>query len=358
MISKTYFLLAAMTLCALTASSQPITDAQALAAGHALETAVNSGTGYAIDHFLYPDSLLERLRQKSQYLKDPEALKGFSSTFVPALSKGGIGKQVLTVIHNGNYRLLREYDQGGRKHLLFRMFGDGGLCYQDFILIRVGDSIEAADIFNYSSDEWTSSSIARITDMFGLTSTPMGDVGILKKMTEQLNNAQYMDLKATFGALAPQYKKSKSIQMIYISACHHIDLGLYEQALEDYAKTFPDAAGSYLMMLDLYYLRKEYDKGLECLDKLDKVVGGDTLLDYYRANFYTAMNKKAEALSCYENVYRYDPTLKANVLRLTAAYAAADQKDKARKVIAAYMQTPGYHIGDLNPLYERYPDLK
>lgn len=358
MIVKTYLLVAVATLCTLAASSQSITDAQAQEAGHALEAAVNSGNGYAIDHFLYPDSLLERLRQKSQYLKSPEAFKGFTSTFVPTLTKGGISKQVLAIIHNGNYRLLREYDQGGRKHLLFRMFGDGGLCYQNFVLIRVGDSIKAADLFNYSSDEWISSSIAMVTDMFALRSDSTGDAGILKKMTEQLNSSEYMDLKATFEALAPEYKKNKSIQMIYISACHHIDLGLYEQALEGYGKTFPDAAGSYLLMLDLYYLRKEYDKGLDCLDKLDKVVGGDTLLDFYRGNIYTAMDKKADALIRYENVYRYDPTLRANVLRLTAAYAAADQKNKARKVIAAYMETPGYHIGDLNPLYERYPDLK
>ncbi|HEV2482818.1 MAG TPA: hypothetical protein VGS79_24300 [Puia sp.] len=358
MIFKPYFLLAAMTLCAPAARSQPITDAQALAAGHTLETAINSGNSYAIDHFLYLDSLLERLRQKSQYLKDPNVLKGFKSTFVPAMNKGNLGKQVLAVIHNGNYRLLREFDQGGRKHLLFRMFGDGGLGYQDFILIRVGDSIGAADIFNYSTDEWLSSSIARVTDMFGLGSDPMGDIGILKKMTEQLNSSEYTDVKTAFEGLAPQYKKSKSIQMIYISACHHIDLGLYEQALEGYAKTFPDATGSYLMMLDLYYLKKEYDKELDCLDKLDKLIGGDTLLDNYRAIAYTAMDKKAEALTCYENIYRYDPTLKINVLRLTAAYAAAGQKDKARKVIAAYMETPGYHIGDLNPVYERYPDLK
>ena len=358
MILKTYSLLATMTLCALAASSQPITDAQALAAGHALETSIDSGNSYVIDHFLYGDSLLERIRQKSQFLKDPAAYKGFTSSFIPGLRKNNLGSQVLTATHNGNYRLLREYDQGGTKHLVFRMFGDGGLNYHDFILVRVGDSIKAADLLTYSTDEWISSSIARIADMMGQAGDPAGDAAIVKKMTEQLNNSEYMNVKATYEALGSEYKKSKAIQMIYISACHHIDLGLYEQALDDFAKTFPGAASSYLMMLDLYYLRKEYDKGLACVDKLDKVIGGDTLLDYFRANIYFAMNKKAEALTCYENVYHYDPTLKVNVLQLSAAYAAAGQKDKARKVIAAYMETPGYHIGDLNPLYERYPDLK
>jgi len=358
MILKTYFLLAATALCTLAARSQPITDAQALAAGHALETAINTGNSFVIDHFLYPDSLLERIRQKSKMLKDAEFLKGFKSSFIPTLSKGSISKQVLMATHNGSYRLLREYDKGGRKHLLFRMFGDGGLSYHDFILVRAGDSVKAADLYTYVSDEWVSSSVARITDMLGQGIDPVSDVGIIKKMTEDLSDARYMDVKSTYDSLVPGFKKNKSIMTIYIAACHHIDLGLYQAALEEYGKTFPDAASSYLMMLDLYYLQKEYDKGLACIDKLDEIIGGDALLDYFRGNIYLAMNKKPEAITCYEHVYRYDPTMKINVLRLCAMYAATNQSDKAKKVISEYMQTPGYHIGDLNPLYDEYPDLK
>lgn len=358
MISKTYFLLASMTLCALTASSQPITDAQAIEAGHALETAINTGNNVVIDHFLYPDSLLGRIREKSQVLKDPAFFKGFKSSFIPTLSQGSISKQVLAATHNGSYRLLREYDKGGRKHLFFRMFGDGGLSYHDFILVRAGDSVKAADLYTYVSDEWVSSSVARLTDMLGQGIDPVSDVGIIKKMTEDLTNAEYMNVKTTYDGLAPGFKRNKSIMTIYISACHHIDIGLYQEALEEYGKTFPDAASSYLMMLDLYYLQKEYDKGLACIDKLDKVIGGDTLLDYFRANIYLAMDKKVEAITCYEHVFQYDPSMKINVLRLCATYAATNQSDKAKKVISAYMQSPGYHIGDLNPLYVEYPDLK
>jgi tetratricopeptide (TPR) repeat protein len=358
MILKKHFILAGLCLCVSIARSQPITDAQALEAGHALETAIGTGNSYVIDHFLYPDSLLERIRQKSKVLQDPDLLKGFKSTFVPTLSQGSISKQVLNATHNGSYRLLREYDKGGRKHLLFRMFGDGGLNYHDFILVRAGDSVKAADLYTYVSDEWVSSSVARITDMMIQGNDPLGDVSIIKKMSSQLGNAEYMNIKSSYEELRPELKKDKSIMSIYIAACHHIDLGLYQEALEQYASTFPDAPSSYLMMLDLYYLQKEYDKGIVCIDKLDRIIGGDTLLDYFRANFYLEMNKKTEAIACYERVYQYDPTFKINVLRLCASYAATGQNEKAKKVIAGYMQTPGYHLGDLNLLYDQYPDLK
>lgn len=173
-----------------------------------------------------------------------------------------------------------------------------------------------------------------------------------------MNRQDYAAAKQSYELLDKKYKNSKAVQLLYIHACEHIDLKLYQKALEGYAMTFPDAASSYLMMLDLYYMQKEYEKGIDAVNKLDKVVDSDPFLDYYRGNIYTLMNKPAEAIACYEKVYKYDPTLKINVLKLIGEYAAMGQKEEAQKVIAAYMQTPAYHTGDLNTVYDRYPGLK
>lgn len=357
MIPKKYLLLAGLSLSNFIARCQPITDAQALAAGHAIEKATNSGDPSAVERFLDLDSLAERTRQKSRILKEPGAFDGFKSGFVPSF-KGNFGKQIQTSIHDGSYQLLREYDKDGKKHLLFRMFGYGGLNYHDYLLTRVGDSIKAADIYTFLTDSWTSGSIARLADMMGQSGDLEGDAGIIKKMGDEIRKADYTGAKSTYEAVAPEYKKTRSIQMMYITACHHIDLGLYEKALETYAATFPDAASSYLMMLDLFYLQKQYDKALVAIDKLDKIVGGDPLLDFFRGNAYALMGKKAESLGCYEKVYRYDPTLKINVIKLAAIYAESDQQNKAKKVIDAYMQTPAYHPGDLTALYDQHPELR
>lgn len=355
---KAYFLLTALTLGVLAANSQPVTDAEALAAGHALETAVGNGDVYSINHFLSADSLLENIRQKSKWLRDPSIMASFRSTFIPSITNGNFGREILATTRNGNYRLLREYDKDGTKHLLFRLFGDGGLNYHDYKLVRVGDSVKAGDLYTYSLDEWTSSQLARLTDMMGQSSTLTDDVKAIQKMRDELNKQDYTAAKQSYDQLDKIYKNSKAVQLLYIHACEHIDLGLYQKALQDYATTFPDAASSYLMMLDLYYMKKEYGKGIDAINKLNKVVGGDPFLDYYRGNIYTLMNKPADAISCYEKVFKYDPTIKINVLKLIGQYAASNQKDKAKKVIAAYMQTPTYHSGDLNTVYDQYPDLR
>jgi tetratricopeptide (TPR) repeat protein len=358
MIFRRYLLPAALAIRTLTGMAQPITDAQALDAGRAFEKAVNNGYAWPTDHFINPDSLLENTRQQSHFLKDSATLAGFRSTFVPGMTSGNFSRQIMATIRNGNYRLLREFDKRGTKHLLFRMFGDGGLNYHDYQLVRAKDSIKASDLYVYSVDEWTSTQLARLADMMGQSSNMIGDVQIIVKMRQQFEKQEYAAVKQGYEQLDKKYRQSKAVQLIYIHACEHIDLGLYQKALEDYSTTFPDAASSYLMMLDLYYMQKQYEKGLDAINKLDKVVGDDPFLNYYRGNIYRLMNKPAEATACYEKVYQYDPTLKQNVLKLISQYAAAEQKEKAQKIIAAYMQTPAYHVGDLNTVYDQYPGLK
>jgi len=358
MTSKTYVFLIGLVFSCLMARTQPITDSEARKTGLFIEKSTSSGDPSAIDHFLFPDSLVQRIRAKSRFLKDPQTFAGFKSSFIPSFTNSHLGKQIVANVRNGNYKLMRVFDNGGGKHLLFRSFGDGGLNYHDFVLARVGDSIKAADLYTYAADEWTSSAVARLSDIMGRSNSFEEDGNIILKMTEQTNKADYNGVRTTYEQLGPEYKRSKVIQIMFIQACHHIDLGLYEKALVGYAETFPDAASSYLQLLDLYYLQKEFDKGLAAVDKLARVVGGDPLLDFFRGNFYTLMGKNAESLHCYENVYQYDPGIKINSVKLASVYAAANQNDKAKAVIAGYMNTASYHPGDLNALYDKYPDLR
>lgn len=355
---KTYFLLAGLTLPALAAKTQAVTDAEALKAAHAIEKATNSGDPSAIDHFLFPDSLLANIRQKSKLLQEPGNLPAFRASFFPSFFNGKFGGQIMAGIHNGSYQLLREYDDQGTKHLIFRLFGDGGLNYHDFKLVRVGDSIKAGDLYTYSFDEWTSGQVARLTDLMGASSNYVDEVSAIRKMQEQRNRQDYAGVKQTYDQLPKKYQQNKFVLLIYIQACHHIDLGLYEKVLTDYSTEFPDAASCYFLLLDLHYSKKEYDKALADIDKLDRVMGGDPVLYFFRGNVYALMGKNTEAIGCYEKVYAYDPTLKLNVQGLVGRYGATGQTDKGRKIIAAYMDTPGYHIGDFNTLYDDYPQLR
>lgn len=346
----------ALSIIAAKAQPRPISDAQALEAGHRIESATNSGNAYQIGHFLVPDSLLENIRVKSKALKDPAFLTGFKETFVPTLQR--YGEQVMAGIKGGNYRLLREYDDHGVKHLVFRLFGLGGLNYHDFILIRLGDTVRASDLYPFTSEEWLSTSMAKLTDMMSKSFAAGENINVLQKLEEQASKKDYAGIKESYEKLDSDYKNDRMIQYLYVRACHHIDTKLYEEVLERYARNFPDAGSGYLLMLDLYYLQKEPTKGLAAIDKLDKLVGGDPFLDFFRGSFYSLAGDSATSLSCYEKVFKYDPGISANSLRLVRRYAAGNKVDQAKAVIAGYKQTIAYHDGDLDDLYSTYPALK
>jgi len=339
------------------AAQRPIGSGEALATAHRIEAATNRGDAGALDRFLDLDSLIDRMRQKSHALKDPAFFRGFSESFTTNF--GHYGQRILPSIKLGNYRLLREYESKGSRHLLFRMFGAGGLNYHDYTLIRVKDSIKAADVYVYSIDESMSGSIATLADMMNNSAEKLPeDVSMMIKLTDENNKKNYAGVKEQYEQLDEKYKKTKAMQLVYISACHHLDQALYEGALEHFAASFPDAPSGYLMLIDLYYLRKEYDKGFTALDKMDKLLGGDPALDIFRGNFYRLQGKKAESLACYERVFRYDPGIAANARFLIVAYEEAGDKAKAKTVITEFRKTGAYHEADLSDLFTKYPELK
>jgi hypothetical protein len=358
MFGKSCLLISSMSLWIMTVKAQArlITDAEALEAGHRVEAATNSRNSYQIDHFLVPDSLLKNIREQSKALKDPAFEAGFKETFVPAIM--GYGAQVMAGIKGGDYRLLREYDDHGVKHLVFRMFGVGGLNYHDFKLVRSGDTVRASDVYPFTSEEWISSSMAKLTDMMSKSFADGENISIMQKLEAQTSKKDYAGLKESYEKLDSNYKNDRLIRLLYVHACHHVDVKLYEKVLEEYGEQFPGAGSGYMLMLDLYYLQKETSKGLTAIDNLDKLVGGDPLLDFFRGSFYTLSGDSAASLSCYEKVYHYDPAISVNSLRLARRYAAGNKMDQAKAVIAGYKQTVSYHEGDLDDLYSTYPALK
>jgi len=351
-------LLAASLLFLKTGEAQrPITSEEAKAAALRIEVVTNNGDPGALNRFFYIDSLLGRMATKSHSMQDPEFRRGFTESF--SKSFASYGARIVGSIRMGNYRLLREYESGGTRHVVFRMFGTSGLNYHDYSLFRLKDSIKASDIFVYTTDELLSSTLAKLTDMMdnSIESTPELASAIMS-MNEQNNKKNYLGVKEQYNKLSDKFKQNKAIQMIYIAACHQLGTQLYEEAIEHFVALFPNVPSGYLMMIDLYFLRKEFDKGMAAIDKMDRLLGGDPVLDYFRGNFYKLSGKAAESLTCYERVYRFDPTIASDVLALAMGYEDAGEKQKAKTVIADFKKTGAFHAADFSDLFTKYPDLK
>jgi len=352
------FLILTILSTAVYAQHATISDKEALETGHYIDSVTSGGSPAALSHFIDFDSLLWNVQKMIPELNNPAYLRAFRKGMFESI--GDFGVRLASAATGGSYRLLKEYTKGGTKHLLFRAYGNKGLNYYDYSLIKVGDTIKASDVFIFTVDENFSSTVSTVAKtMVASSDLKMSEtersVARLKELRDQ---KAYAAAKDVYDKLDKPLKESKPVQVGYIDICHHLGDSLYEKSLEHFAESFPDAPSTYLMMIDLYYLKKDFAKGLTAVDKLDSIVGKDPFLDLFRGNFCKLSGKRDESLVCYERLYRTDPTLAINTRTLITTYAQAGRYDDGKKVIGEYKKTAGFRQEDLDKLYSNFPSLK
>ena len=358
---KNSILLTALILfCIGSLTAQTVSKEEALQFGHRLETATNNRDPYMLNHIFDLDKMGEIITTKSKIMSDnAEFAAGVRSGFAGKMQ--GYGDKILATIENGNYRLLRAYEKDGEQHLLFRMYGKGGLNYHDFTLTKSKDSIRASDVYVYTTDELLTTTTSKLLDlmMVDMSSPEIPeDAKSLAQLTKLRNQGDYAGAKALYDKLTPKFKQDKAILVIYLMICSKLDWTAYQENLERYVSLYPNVSSGYMMMLDLYYLKKDSKKGVTAINRLDSLVGTDPFLNFYRGDFYYLAGEKVSALACYEKVYQSDPEIVANTQALLMAYGEAKQNDKGKTLIAEYKKSRIFKQETLDNIYKLYPALK
>ena len=359
-MKKPIGLLALALFARVLASAQPpaVTNEEALRLAHKLESEVNAGNPTTLNHLIDPELLVSRTSEKSPILKNVTYRKGFLEGV--ALSTGVYGQQTVANIKGGGYHLVRVFESGGVRHMLFRLHdGRAALNYFDFLLVKVNDSIRAADVYIYASDEYMSTTISRLVNNVNADKKEApAELQFVAGMIERFQKKDFAGIKQFFENNDSKMKEDKGMYLFYVNACKLVDANKYQEVLEHYITHFPDAASGYLMMIDLYYTKKDPVKGLASVEKMDSLIGKDTFLNYYRGRCYDMLGRKEETVRCFEATYRYDPLFERNTIRLIVAYAVNKENDKAKTVIGEYKRTPAFAPENLDAVYSRFPDLK
>jgi tetratricopeptide (TPR) repeat protein len=335
-----------------------VTDSAAVQLGREIERDDDDRRQSRLSQILDPASFVQRMSDRCPSLKEPAFRRGFMETFLPNLPK--IGGSLATSSIGGSYRLIKEYDSNGVKHLLFRAFGTKGLNYHDYSLIKVKDSIKASDIYLYTTGEFFSYTIADLVTAMDASKnlqTESDELKAISRMREDVKQHKYLEAKTIYEGLSSVMRDEKAIQITYIGVTQQISDSLYEAALDHFQTIFPNAPNTYLLMLDLCYFKKEFQKGIETVDKLDAMVG-DPILNLYRGNFVKLSGKSEEAIGYYQKAYQFEPGFKMNTRALIVTYAEVGRTDDAKKVIAEFKQLKGIQPEDLADIYTAYPSLK
>jgi len=336
-----------------------VTNEEALRLAHRIESEASAGNPATLSHIIDPDLLVGRISEKSPVLKEESFRRSFRDGVAESITNFGL--QVVNNIKGGGYHLLRVYEYKGARHMLFRLHdGSAALNYHDFILEKVKDSVRASDCYIYVSDDYMSTTMSRLVNTMNANNqiNNSEEMKFLAGMLQLYQKKDYAGIKEFFEKGDAKMKDDKGMYLIYVLCCKKVDVEKYQEVLEHYITHFPDAASGYLMMIDLYYTKKDPVKGLVAVEKLDSLIGKDPFLDYYRGRCYDMQGKRAESIKCFETTYRLDPTFERNTIRLIVAYAANKENDKAKTVIGEYKRSPVFAQENLDAVYKRFPDLK
>lgn len=342
----------------LIAQSSIVSEKEALELAKDIENTANNNDPSVLNDLFNISALTDRIKEKSKEDLPDAMFAGFKSTF----NMKSFGIQVTTLVKEGSYRLVRTYENNNKRHILFRAFGNGGLNYHDYSLIKTSGAIKADDVYVYITGEEISSTMANLLDASMSSSDDPAqlsdDMRNLLKMKEYQKNKDYSSIIELYESTDEKYQKNKSLQVIYISACQKTDASKYKSALENYAAAFPDAPNTYLLMIDLYVMNKEYEKGIEAINKLDSLVKGDKFLDFFRGNVYLALENSEKAKTCYDNVFKFYPTLSYVIKNVVILHMNDSETDIAKAALNTYKNSEGFNKEYLEDLYLMYPELK
>jgi len=347
----------ALNLQTLSAQNIPITTAEAEKLSVQLEESITKGDPGMLNRLIYFPEFITRTGSKSPIINNFDTLTKIANGF----GLFNIGNSTLEITKNGSFNLVRGFFKNEEMHLLFRAFGDGGLDYQEITLVKVKDSLRAADIFSYQLGE----SYAKLFSyLIEDSENPDAHSSLTSRekygaiFENALSHKNYSAARSAFEKFDDQTQNDKHLSLQYMLACDHLGEKLFRKSVDRYVELFPDEPTSYLFLMKRYADTRDYADYSRSIDKLDSLLHFDPFLNYFRGNVEMKLGDLKGALHFYQEVFDYDPGIWQNTEKLVACKVVNNELVQAGEAINIYSHTPGYRKELVEALYADYPVLK
>jgi tetratricopeptide (TPR) repeat protein len=347
----------AISLQSLYAKNTPVNNAEAEKLSAQLELTMNNGDPAMLNHLIYFPEFIVRTGSKSSLISNADTLTKIAHDF----GLFNIGNSTLGITKNGSYKLVRGFVRNEEMHLLFRAFGDGGFDYQDITIIKVKDTLRAADIFSYQLGESYARQFSYMIEDSATADTHTSPTSKSKYgiiFENALSNKNYSAAKSAFEKFDEQSQNDQHLSVQYMLACQHLSEKLFRKSVDRYISLFPEETTPYLLMVNEYANTKNYADYSRAIDKLDTMLHNDPFLNYFRGSVVMKLGDLRTALHFFREAFEYDPGIWQNTEKLVACQVVNNELVQASEAINLYSHTPGYRKELVDALYAEYPVLK
>jgi tetratricopeptide (TPR) repeat protein len=302
----------------------PPSDAEAQAFAKSFEKTLASGNAVAINAAIDMDALARRAMSGID-LREDVRRRYINSVKADFAGPGGIASGLAQAVSQGeHYRLLHVHRQGDEQRAIFRRItvSGGEIDYYDFILLRDADGkVRICDIFEYRNGELDSDNIHRECMCTAAEASPeflrklspsdrdyvIHESAVLQ-MRKLVAGQQFRQALDVYQGMPELVKNHSGVLQPRMIACCYAE-GRFDEALRAYRAAVPADPGIDLVIKDYFFLHRQFDDSLACIERLDRAVGGDPALDAYRAAIYHQKGDLAAAKKCAQNAAVAEPNL-------------------------------------------------
>jgi tetratricopeptide (TPR) repeat protein len=285
-----------------------------------MEASIKQGDLKAFDRLVSWNALLSRATDSLGF--PPQHRAGFQRGVMDSLtSDKGFAAQIAgQVAAGGSYKFVRVRERNAQSSVLLRLVTDAGLNYHEWLLTKEGDNILASDVYIFLSGELLSDTLRRsalpvareMSKSFvqRLTTTEseyVKQLDLLAEMAEQLREGRHAEVLEAYARLPEVLQREKSVLLLLHQAASKTGEDDLLKVIDDFRRYYPDDVCLDFLLIDYYALRKEHDKALATIDRLDASVGGDPHLDLLRAESVYQQGDVARAFELVRKSNAADP---------------------------------------------------
>jgi tetratricopeptide (TPR) repeat protein len=157
-----------------------------------------------------------------------------------------------------------------------------------------------------------------------------------KTVKRLMAKGNFKQAKKEFDMLPAYIKNTRVADVLNIQISSELDEETYMAEIEKFEKKYTDEPGVQLTVIDLYFLRKDYDKALAAINAVDSLINKDPFLDYYRGLLYNVKGDSGKAIEYFTKVTESNPGFAGAFAELMAHYIDKNDKEKAKLYFTKY----------------------
>jgi tetratricopeptide (TPR) repeat protein len=250
-----------------------------------------------------------------------------------------------------------------------------GINYHDVSLKLNGNRPTITDMYIMLSGETLSSTFRRgilpviahenrgmLDRLLEEESAYIKNINPILTFIQAAQRGQVREAIRIFNALPAELHKNQNLLIILLQGTAQkllekdpIFVQTYETNMKRYRRLFPKQANIDFLLIDYHATRKEFDKSLAAVERLDKKVK-DPYLDHLRGNLYHQLQDPTQAKNYFSKVIRYDSTLPDPQYSLLTVVLEEKEFKKATQIMIKMKKTLDVVFPEMekHPLFNGY----